>query len=125
MQTLLFCPITHPGLILRGFLPISDDITQFIYKIAPGQSWVRLERYSIIKGMEMKEIDMTFNGSILTIGGPEPFIDVIKENVMEILNDFADTQGMPLYKACQKLIEDKKTQTEFKLMTSLYGLFYL
>lgn len=60
---------------------------------------MRLERYSIIKGMEMKEIDMTFNGSILTIGGPEPFIDVIKDNVMEILNDFADTQGMPLYKA--------------------------
>lgn len=73
----------------------------------------------------MEHINLTFKGPLLTIKGPEQFIDIVKEHIMEILNDFAETQEMPLYKACQKLIDDEKTQSEFKLMVSLYTLFNL
>ena len=70
----------------------------------------------------MENIDIGFKGPLLTVKGPESWIDFIKENIRELLNDFSDIQEMPLRKTCEKLIDDKKTQTEFKIMVSIFAM---
>ena len=65
---------------------------------------------------------MNFKGPILTVKGPTEWIDFIKEHIRQLLNDFSDVCEMPLQKTCEKLIEDEKTQTEFKLMASTIAM---
>ena len=70
----------------------------------------------------MEDIDISFKGPLLTVKGPELWIEFIKEHIMDLLNDFSNVQEMSLRKTCEKLIDDEKTQIEFKLMTSIIAI---
>lgn len=70
----------------------------------------------------MEDINLTFKGPFLIVKGPELWINFVKEHIMDLLNDFSDVQEMSLQKTCQKLIDDEKTQTEFKLMVSIIAI---